>query len=70
MAEFATAFGIVTGVVGLIPLCGKGYAFIESIVSANRHAEEQLIRIRMQQWVSPLSRVTKLANCSSLYSGS
>ena len=52
MAEFATAFGIVTGIIGLVPLCGKGYTFIESIVTADRHAEEQLIRIQIQQWVS------------------
>ena len=52
MAEFATAFGIVTGIVGLVPLCGKGYTFIESILTADRHAEEQLIRIQIQQWVS------------------
>ncbi|KAL8795100.1 MAG: hypothetical protein Q9195_002397 [Heterodermia aff. obscurata] len=49
MAEFATAFGIVTGVIGLVPLCGKGYNFIESIVTADRHAEEQLIRIQIQR---------------------
>lgn len=52
MAEFATAFGIVTGVIGLVPLCGTGYTFIERIVSADRHAEEQLIRLQIQKMVS------------------
>ena len=47
----AEAFGIVTGVVALLPICAKGCAFIGSIVKAHRHAEEQLIRIQMQQWV-------------------
>lgn len=54
MAEAAAAFGIVTGVVGLLPICGKGCDFIKSIVKAHHHAEEQLIRIQMQQWVGPL----------------
>ena len=50
MAEFAAAFGIVTGVIGLIPICGDGYSFIEKIVQADRHAEEQLIRIQLQKF--------------------
>lgn len=63
MAEFATAFGIVTGIVGLVPLCGKGYTFIEGVVKADRHAEEQLIRIQIQQMVSACTRL--LHNLSS-----
>ena len=52
MAEGAAAFGIVTGVVGLLPLCAQGCSFIENVVKADRHAEEQMIRIQMQQWAS------------------
>ena len=50
----AEAFGIVTGVIGLLPICANGCFFIEKIITAHGRVKEQVIRIQMQQWVSHL----------------
>ena len=47
----AEAFGIVAGVIGLLPLCANGCFFIENIITADRRVEEQIVRIQRQRLV-------------------
>ena len=47
----ATAFGIATAVVGLVPICADGFAFIEGLCSATKGVQDQMIRLRMQRGV-------------------
>ena len=54
-----SAFGIATGVIGLVPLCASGYTFIEGICQAHGGVQDQMIRIRMQRGVW-IHRITPL----------
>ena len=51
MAEGAAVFGLITGVIGLLPLCVKGCNFIENVIESDRQVEEQLVRIQIQKGV-------------------
>lgn len=51
----ASILGIVTGVVGLVPLCAGGFDFIAGICKAHEGAQEHMIRIQMQRGVDSLS---------------
>lgn len=46
-----SALGIATGVIGLVPLCASGFAFIEGICQAHGGVQEQMVRIYMQRGV-------------------
>ena len=51
----AEVLGIVTGVIGILPICVNGCYFIESICKAHRGVEEQMVRVQLQRRVrSPL----------------
>lgn len=45
----AEALGIVTGVIGLLPICANGYLFIEGICNAREGVEAQIARIQLQR---------------------
>ena len=47
----AEAFGIVAGVIGLLPICANGCYFIESICKAHGAVEEQMVRVQLQRRV-------------------
>lgn len=46
-----SAFGIATGVIGLLPLCASGYSVIEGICKADGGVQDQMTRIQMQRGV-------------------
>ena len=48
----ATAFGIATGIIGLVPICAKGCIFIEGLCHAQKGVQEQMMRIGAQRAVS------------------
>ena len=45
----AEAFGIITGVIGLLPICANGYFFIEGICKAHKGVEAQMARVQLQR---------------------
>ena len=47
----AEAFGIVAGVIGLLPICANGCFFIESICKAHGGVEEHMVRVQLQRRV-------------------
>ncbi|KAL8759096.1 MAG: hypothetical protein Q9184_003721 [Pyrenodesmia sp. 2 TL-2023] len=53
--EPVAAFGIATGVIGLVPLCANGFAFIEGLCKAYGGVQEQMVRIGMQRASSGIS---------------
>ena len=52
--EAAAAFGVATGIIGLLPLCANGCTFIMGICKASGGVQEQIERLRMQRGVSPM----------------
>ena len=46
-----TAVGLITGVLGLFPLCADGFSFIEGIIEARKNVTEEFVRIRIQKGV-------------------
>ena len=56
----AEAFGIASGVLGLVPLCAQGCELVEGICNAHGGVEEQKTRVHMQRIVS--SKVIIICN--------
>ena len=55
--DIATAMepvGVALGVIGLLPICADGCAFIAGLCGADRSLQEQVIRIRAQRAVRQL----------------
>ena len=52
--EAVAAFGVATGIIGLLPLCANGCTFIVEICKAHGGVQEQMERIRMQRGVRPM----------------
>ena len=57
----ASAFGIVTGIIGLVPICANGYTFIEGICGAEQGVQKQLGRLLIQRRVSDTSSRSPVA---------
>ena len=52
MVDPISAVGLVTGIIGLLPICANGFTFIEGICKAHGGVANHIIRIRGQRSVS------------------
>jgi hypothetical protein len=44
-----TAFGVATGVIGLIPLCGQGFDFVSSVFSAKQDLNDCALELDVER---------------------
>ena len=64
----ATAFGVATAVVGLLPICANGCIFIEGLCHAKKGVQDQMIRIGAQRAVRcPAARTLVFVVSLTLY---
>ena len=62
MVDPFTAVGLVTGIIGLLPICANGFTFIEGICKAHGGVANQIIRIRGQRSVSLHPKMSDFAS--------